>query len=155
LRSPILVGHHPGRTPLPPKITTTPPEEEAPLKMPRSSKGNCPMDRVPSPGLDISGSRSAPEGPATSEGNTTRNIEDHRDGDDFSSPPEQDEESGAGNMGAGNDQPGSSEPAVVPLIPDNSSPMPATSEPADSTVIPPTPPKTLPAKTPTNSFLPR
>ncbi|KAM0895907.1 hypothetical protein ACQ4PT_023559 [Festuca glaucescens] len=160
----------PGRTPLPPKTNNTPhdeeDEEEAPLQMPNPSKGKRSADRVSSPAarcrrLDAGGSRSTPEGPTTSEGNTAPKTDDHRDGADFTSPPERDEDPGAGNMGAGFDQTGSSDPVVVPPVLDKSSsdappvssipvppsPPPATLEPAGSTVIPPAPPTKSPGKT--------
>ena len=129
--------------------------------MPSPSKGKRTADRAPSPGLDASGSRSAPKEHLTSEGNTAPETEDHRDGADFTSPPERDEDPGAGNMGAGFDQSGSSEPVVVLSVHDKSStdappasstlvstsPPPATSRPASSTVIPLAPPAKSPGKT--------
>jgi hypothetical protein len=89
------------------------------------------------------------------------NKEDHCDGAGFMSPPNRDEDPGAGKMGTGFDQSGPSELEVVSSVLDKSSanaplvssipvppsPPPATLDPAGSTVILPAPPTKSPGKT--------
>jgi hypothetical protein len=93
-------------------------------------------------------------------------TEDHRDEGDFTSPPEQEENTGASNMGVGTNHTARSEPFVVPPVTDktpdappvspttiSSSSPPETSKPASSPVISPakSPAKGPPAPPPVSS----
>jgi hypothetical protein len=81
---------------------------------------------------------SPPRERTASEGNAAPDPEDHHGEADFSSPPERDEDSGAGNMGAGTEQTKAPEPTVVPSA--STSAPPASTAPV-STSTPPAPSK--------------
>ena len=119
LRAPLELNRSvPGRTPLRSEKTSqtqdNSEEEDDPLVVP-SPKGKRRASRASPVHSGAGKSPSPPRGPTASEGNTAPEPEDHRAEGDFSLPPET-ENSGAGNMGAGTDQAGRSEPLVVPPV---------------------------------------
>jgi hypothetical protein len=115
--------------------------------MPSLAKRQALAGQYPLPGFSASGTSSGPAGPETSEGNMAPNIDDHRGGADFFPALDIPEDTGAGNMGAGNDKSVPPEPIIVPSAPESgistgtkpisSSPIPESSIPEASAVPPP------------------
>ena len=150
LRAPLELNRSvPGRTPLRSEKTSqtqdNSEEEDDPLVVP-SPKGKRRASRASPVHSGAGKSPSPPRGPTASEGNTAPEPEDHRAEGDFSSPPET-ENSGAGNMGAGTDQAGRSEPLVVPPILEKTTEAPTASpKKTSSSAMPEGSKPTSPAK---------